>query len=419
MSRKRRRPKKPSDADGARKHGDGVLKHTDGADARTASKGESEKADDGTAGEPATLYDKIRENGEAIVVAILLAVIIRHFAVEAFEIPTGSMAPTLYGIHAWAECPNCDTDYNIALRTDSDSGRITANYRRRLVHEGPCANAECGMRLHFRAPGGRLFDGGPIACTACFTEFDARAASGTVRETHAFEYDSRCPNCHFPFRGLIERTNHTGGHKILVTKPSYSLYEPSRWDVIVFTFDQSKNYIKRLVAKPGERIDVWDGDVYINGEIERKYRHAYIQDELWVPISDSSVRERGIRDYALPWREVAAVGSGRLKADAKLAKWNEPSLSWSLNANDDVAVLRYGRNFGNFYSYNLIYPPRYRGVFPSHAQVGDKKIEFVVRPLEGAIEAAGKKLEGSWVGAEIRDGEFTFQLRLPRGPADE
>jgi hypothetical protein len=37
--------------------------------------------------------------------------------VEAFEIPTGSMADTLYGIHAWLKCPNCSVDYNVALHT--------------------------------------------------------------------------------------------------------------------------------------------------------------------------------------------------------------------------------------------------------------------------------------------------------------
>ena len=71
-----------------------------------------------------TAYDHVRENLEALIVAIILAVIIRQFAVEAFEIPTGSMAPTLYGIHAWTSCPNCDTEYNIALKTDNDTGKI-------------------------------------------------------------------------------------------------------------------------------------------------------------------------------------------------------------------------------------------------------------------------------------------------------
>jgi signal peptidase I len=40
----------------------------------------------------------IRENVEAIAVAIIIALLIRHFCVEAFRIPTGSMEPTLIGL---------------------------------------------------------------------------------------------------------------------------------------------------------------------------------------------------------------------------------------------------------------------------------------------------------------------------------
>ncbi|MGQ0613284.1 MAG: signal peptidase I [Planctomycetaceae bacterium] len=39
----------------------------------------------------------VRENIEAFAVAIALALVIRHFCVEAFRIPTGSMRPTLLG----------------------------------------------------------------------------------------------------------------------------------------------------------------------------------------------------------------------------------------------------------------------------------------------------------------------------------
>ncbi|MHC5038166.1 MAG: signal peptidase I [Planctomycetota bacterium] len=41
----------------------------------------------------------LRENLEAIVVAVIMALVIRHFCVEAFKIPTSSMEPTLYGNH--------------------------------------------------------------------------------------------------------------------------------------------------------------------------------------------------------------------------------------------------------------------------------------------------------------------------------
>ena len=50
---------------------------------------------------------KLRENIESIAIAIALAFVIRYFVVEAFKIPTGSMAPTLLGEHKDVKCPNC------------------------------------------------------------------------------------------------------------------------------------------------------------------------------------------------------------------------------------------------------------------------------------------------------------------------
>ena len=40
-----------------------------------------------------------RETVEAIVVALILALVVRGFEAQAFVIPTGSMAPTLMGRH--------------------------------------------------------------------------------------------------------------------------------------------------------------------------------------------------------------------------------------------------------------------------------------------------------------------------------
>lgn len=42
-------------------------------------------------------FESLRDNFEAFAVAIVMALVIKHFCVEAFKIPTGSMYPTLYG----------------------------------------------------------------------------------------------------------------------------------------------------------------------------------------------------------------------------------------------------------------------------------------------------------------------------------
>ena len=356
-------------------------------------------------------YDRFRENAEALIVAVVLAVVIRHFAVEAFEIPTGSMAPSLYGIHAWTTCPNCEFEYNLALRSDSDSGKITVPYHPSVVYEGPCANAQCGEDLHFLGRrGGPLAEGGEILCGACETAFAGK--KGGYRRAAVHRYPSRCPSCQYVFRDAIDAENITGGHKILVTKFAYALDDPERWDVIVFTFDQWKNYIKRLVGLPGEHVELWDGDVYVNGEIERKYKHAYIQDVLWQKIADSSRRELhtpSFRHRGAPhppaWQEMGLQQSEGTPSRTARATWDDETLRWRVNSPENATALSYTRGFDNFYSYNLL-AGNVSGT-PGNVQVGDKKVEFTARPMAGGSEA--------WIGAEIREGDYAFQLRLPIG----
>ncbi len=49
-----------------------------------------------------------RDTVEAIVVAFILALVVRGFEAQAFVIPTGSMAPTLMGRHKELACPQCE-----------------------------------------------------------------------------------------------------------------------------------------------------------------------------------------------------------------------------------------------------------------------------------------------------------------------
>ena len=41
------------------------------------------------------MKSKVREYAEAIIIAILIALFIRTFIIQAFKIPSGSMKPTL------------------------------------------------------------------------------------------------------------------------------------------------------------------------------------------------------------------------------------------------------------------------------------------------------------------------------------
>lgn len=57
------------------------------------------------------------------------------------------------------------------------------------------------------------------------------------------------------------------GERLLVDKISYRFGEPQRGDIIVFRYpaDPSQHFIKRLIALPGDVVEVRGGVVYVNG----------------------------------------------------------------------------------------------------------------------------------------------------------
>ena len=102
-----------------------------------------------------------------------------------------------------------------------------------------------------------------------------------------------CPNCRFPFTiGMDERGRsprpvcpncgqddldrevavECNGDRLLVQKFFFDVRPPRRWEVAVFQSpsEPDQAYVKRVVALPGESIQVVDGDVFINGSIARK-----------------------------------------------------------------------------------------------------------------------------------------------------
>lgn len=173
----------------------------------------------------------IREYAESLAVAFILAMIIRHFVVEAFRIPTSSMEPTLIG-----------------------------------------------------------------------------------SETH--------------------------GDRILVSKFGFDLHPPQQFDVVVFKIDEHRieywrnqgsqrevsarhlpngtirrngsanyiNYVKRLVALPGQTVQVRRGDLFINGTICRKPRD--VENVLLVPVTNDRILQQNRESLLDRWRSNSSTTVG-------------------------------------------------------------------------------------------------------------
>jgi signal peptidase I len=82
--------------------------------------------------------------------------------------------------------------------------------------------------------------------------------------------------------------------RIFINKYAYRLGTIERGDVVVFRYpgDPSKNYIKRIVGVPGDRIEIVRGEVMVNGSrLQEPYVPAQFRDDR--SMSEMTVPEDG------------------------------------------------------------------------------------------------------------------------------
>ncbi|MEO6435605.1 MAG: S26 family signal peptidase, partial [Tepidisphaeraceae bacterium] len=268
----------------------------------------------------------VKETIESILVAFILAFIFRAFVVEAFVIPTGSMAPTLLGAHMRFRCNDCgwrfDANYS-PKQTAGDDLYIPSQSER--SHKVFCPN--CGYKI---------------------PEYDPQDPSNDAQKPDVFY-----------------------GDRILVLKYLYLLEAPQRWDVVVFkspdvrapddagfggeSSPYQQNYIKRLVGRPGESIVILDGDIYVGkpgqdiGEYEIQTKPRHVQEALWRVIYDNDFHPQRLKrdDQGGLWKQPWTVregggwdvgaGNGKTPADGRVFRFDnasgESTLSFDRDAN--------------------------------------------------------------------------------------
>lgn len=57
------------------------------------------------------------------------------------------------------------------------------------------------------------------------------------------------------------------GDQLVIDKLSYRFGEVERFDIIVFPYEPKLYYIKRVIALPGEEVNIEDGRVYVDGQV--------------------------------------------------------------------------------------------------------------------------------------------------------
>jgi signal peptidase I len=248
---------------------------------------------------------EIANTFEWLITAFALAFVFRAFVMEAFRIPTGSMADTLLGAHYRLCCTQCGYKY-------------------------------------------------------CYGESNFRQPKGGARQRYGQQEYSHCPSC--GYLQVVDGTTASSGDRILVLKCIYQFVEPKQWDVVVFKnpLDPAENYIKRLVGRPGETVEIIDGDVYIDGLISRKPPN--VQEELWMPIYDNDYQPARPEEPTFnghTWQQPFKNTDG--------SKWiideEKPTIFRLAGAPDKTNVLVYNTSLGNdfraTYAYDEITDYRY------------------------------------------------------------
>ncbi len=228
-----------------------------------------------------------RDTVEAIVVAFILALVVRGFEAQAFVIPTGSMAPTLMGRHKEIACPQCGFVYAV--------------------------NAS--------------------------EEVELKGGSHTV-------YAGLCGNCRFQAR--LDDAPSFKGYRILVMMFPYDLPSlpgsrpPDRWDVVVFRYPEEPevSYIKRLVGLPGETIRIAHGDVYIkragSDKVTLARKPLFHQSAMQINVYDDRHQPRALADRPEDWMRWRSEAGGW-----KIVGRSSSRYECKDNPKDEWAELRY------------------------------------------------------------------------------
>ncbi len=237
---------------------------------------------------PEAAPSEIADNVEVIFVAIVIALGIRAYIAQPFQIPTGSMQPTLNGItaEATAEDPspglvgwvssffsstrhiNVVSDHTGNLR-----GREPLTEHRFLIFMPYCKlHFQDGHTITIKSPKTQLLNELQL-----IEHLNAQPIL-TGRDTPDRRWGRDLPGGLPVKEGqlLARGVVHNGDH-VLVDKVSYHFRTPTRGEVFVFTTKHidrinvppeqgSQHYIKRLAGLPGDLLDVQSPKLFINGK---------------------------------------------------------------------------------------------------------------------------------------------------------
>lgn len=329
--------------------------------------------------------ESVYEQIASFVIFFIHLLVLKTYFLPLFVIPTGSMAETLRGVHTCTTCRNCGTSFATGARDPS---------------------------LNHQRSGDLMFFGDAPWCVCC-------------------------PNCRWVEFSRDARTRPPGfdtlstfpavraGDRIVAHAWPYDIggaLGPRRWDVVVFKVpkDGTTNYIKRLIGLPGEKIELIDGDLFVNDQIVQKSPDA--QRSLWFAYYRHDQAPRKPSNYS-PYHPRWTARSAEWKdLAARVVRFDGPNaargeIEFVTNPDSDAGPA----SIEDIYGYNDPSAETQGGriLLPEQAIgrniVTDTRLSCDVRFLDGdgCIELITTKYDLTLTGRLHRDGRA--QLVAQRG----
>lgn len=314
---------------------------------------------------------------QSLIVAFVLAMAFRSYVLEGFEIPTGSMAPTLMGAHIPLQSPI--TGYRVPI----DSGPVVDLLRAR---SGPSVSTEA-----------------PLADPMLGPTFDIeRQTLGALAQQVRL------------------------GDRVLVIKSLYPFVGPSRFDVVVFKnptdpFSDAQNYIKRLVGVPDETLLLLDGDVFAapgdDAELDAlrvQRKPEFIQRAVWQPVHDQDWQPVDIErlDSVLRrrWPGVPWLASGFDTEDPRAWRADGTSTATLEWASDR-------RQINDWTAYNMLRDFQVGGEFARPLPVSDLRVAASLTVVDASALASELELvtRGHRMTFTLADGRATIAMTQAEG----
>lgn len=227
----------------------------------------------------------IRENVEVFLVAIGVAMAIRTFFLQPFKIPTGSMQPTLYGVH-FEDLRNRPDVVIPGLAGRVLDGVLHGRFYHELVAEADgevqrieptrttafVSHQDILLRYH---EGGRTWN---KTHTVWFSPVDGhggdlRGLRGVVGWEKPEPFYPLLPGQPFKKGETLFRLVDSAGDHLFVDRLTYNFRPPTRGEIIVFEtrnipdLPPDQFYIKRLVGLGGETLRLGDDrHLVVNGQ---------------------------------------------------------------------------------------------------------------------------------------------------------